>query len=312
MYLLKINKISFEKNGFQFEPQLIGQIIDQFPFIELKFQEHDELKFANFTRMACYTSKDESQNLIAVDPRSKFLKRLSAVTGQFLDKLNPKSLLDAPSAICVNEKSNEIFIADRRNHKILVFNSDIAFLRKFGNKSKLNDPTDMVIDAEKNQLFVANYDNETVSVWDSINDNCINEFHIESPSNIRLNEKNIFILSNSESKIPVRTNQQNLIFLLNRSLLSIDKIIKIDNWCDLRGLYLDRDTYIVTSAKETANGFRFFYLIDFNGKLIFKTNSNSVMLQDFLIVNRKNMFIIERNQNMNAKNLSRRDSKLNF
>jgi len=82
----------------------------------------------------------------------------------------PKTQLNWPTALSVNPKTGELFVANDTAHSILVFaadaNGDVAPIRVLkGPKTLIKNPTGVFYDGENDELWVANFGNHTATVY---------------------------------------------------------------------------------------------------------------------------------------------------
>ena len=82
----------------------------------------------------------------------------------------PKTQMDWPTGIAVDDSSNEIFIANDGGNSMLVFDAsasgDVAPLRVLkGAKSLISNPTGVYLDQKAKELWVSNFGNHTAAVY---------------------------------------------------------------------------------------------------------------------------------------------------
>jgi DNA-binding beta-propeller fold protein YncE len=83
----------------------------------------------------------------------------------------PRTQLDWPSGIGVDERSGEIYVANDTGQSILVFdheaNGNVEPVRILaGPRTRLDSPVGLFIDKENNELWVSNYGNHSLNVYD--------------------------------------------------------------------------------------------------------------------------------------------------
>ena len=157
--------------------QVNGENIREFPPIEIKERSFVPLRF---------TAKGSSQNsetLTEISPLSKSVVALA-----------PRNNLSHPWGVASND-SNEIFVSDMDNNRIVVFNEKGEFIRSFG-QNLLNKPTGMCIDNE-GRVYVANRGNNKILLFNA-NGEYITAVHkgelFQEPRQISLNAQgNLFV-----------------------------------------------------------------------------------------------------------------------
>ena len=82
----------------------------------------------------------------------------------------PKTQLDWPTAIAVDPKRHELFVANDTGNSVLVFGTDkggdVAPLRVLkGPKSLIDNPTGIYFDATHDELWVSNFGNHSATVY---------------------------------------------------------------------------------------------------------------------------------------------------
>jgi hypothetical protein len=82
----------------------------------------------------------------------------------------PKTELNWPAAIALDERTGELFVANDIGNSVLVFapdaQGDVAPLRKIeGPATSMDSPSGVYVDTKNNELLVANYGNHTMTVF---------------------------------------------------------------------------------------------------------------------------------------------------
>jgi DNA-binding beta-propeller fold protein YncE len=82
----------------------------------------------------------------------------------------PKTELNWPAAIAIDERNGELFVANDIGNSVLVFapdaQGDVAPLRKIeGPATSMDSPSGVYVDTKNNELWVANYGNHTMTVF---------------------------------------------------------------------------------------------------------------------------------------------------
>jgi len=82
----------------------------------------------------------------------------------------PKTQLNWPAAIAVDERNGELFVANDIGQSVLVFaadaQGDVAPIRVIqGTATLMDSPSGVYIDTKNNELWVANYGNHTMAVF---------------------------------------------------------------------------------------------------------------------------------------------------
>ncbi len=82
----------------------------------------------------------------------------------------PKTLLNWPAAVAIDERNGELFVANDIGNSVLVFapdaEGDVAPIRVIKGPATLMDsPSGVFVDMKNNELWVANYGNHTMAVF---------------------------------------------------------------------------------------------------------------------------------------------------
>jgi hypothetical protein len=200
--------------------------------------------------------------------------------GNFIKTINPSLILRCPWAICVNNKSNEIFIADGKLGKILVFSAEFKYLREFGRR-KVDlvecltiDETLDDSDNDKPTLYAADYRNNLVTIWNSRNGVFKSKFNFQSPADIAVDKFKIFITSENNFQFLPNTRKlnslkgENSIFVLDKTNFKVLNKIRFNNWLSPNCIYFDyKNNHLATIAFDideemNVSKTRYLYVID--------------------------------------------------
>jgi DNA-binding beta-propeller fold protein YncE len=82
----------------------------------------------------------------------------------------PRTQLNWPTGIVIDERSGELFVANDTGNSVLVFRADasgdVAPIRVLkGPKTKLDSPAGLFLDTKNNELWVSNYGNNSLTVF---------------------------------------------------------------------------------------------------------------------------------------------------
>ena len=167
----------------------------------LRLLQGDRTRLANPTGMAFYKEKDElfvanhgqvsSRDTARPNADNRPLGTRQAVpgSGRFVppsinvyDHLasgdtpplrviqGPKTQLNWPAAIAIDDRNGELFVANDIGDSVLVFapgaQGDVAPLRAIkGPNTSMDSPSGVYVDTKNNELWVANYGNHTMTVF---------------------------------------------------------------------------------------------------------------------------------------------------
>ena len=130
--------------------QVNGENIREFPPIEIKERSFVTLRFI------AKGSIQNSETLTEISPLSKSVVALA-----------PPNNLSRPWGVASND-SNEIFVSDMDNNRIVIFNEKGEFIGSFG-QNLLNKPTGLSID-NKGRVYVANRGNNKILLFNAKGD----------------------------------------------------------------------------------------------------------------------------------------------
>ena len=193
-----------------------------------------------------------------------------------------------PRGVIVDDKSNNIFVADYWNDRVQVFDSNGKYLYKFGNNEpgEMNGPRGIVIYEDK--VYVSQVNGKRVNVYD-VKGNYIDQFGnhgIESetmshPTGLAVSHKNgdiyvcdlykdvVFVYTN-ELKYKVSFGKSKLYHPLDIALTQ-DRIYILDggNPCvHIFNTDLSYSHSIVSRGSDGQVGFSYFFTLDIEGNIL--------------------------------------------
>lgn len=167
----------------------------------MRLLQGDRTRLANPTGMAFYQAKDQlfvanhgqvsSRRTGQANPENRPLDDDQAVpgSGRFVDpSINvydraasgdtpplrviqgPKTQLNWPAAIAIDDRNGELFVANDIGNSVLVFApdaaGDVAPIRAIkGPVTLMDSPSGVYVDTKNNEIWVANYGNHTMTVF---------------------------------------------------------------------------------------------------------------------------------------------------
>ena len=212
-------------------------------FLKIKETHSFDFNFKCLVRFAILNN----DTLVACDCESPSLKLID-INGNYLKSINPNKLLKCPWAIFIT-KTNTIFVSDSSLARIFVFNSNFELLRSFGLEDLVKFIEFICIDEEQ-YLYASDFHNSLVTIWDSRSGTLLKKIQINSPTEIAINEKHIFIASQSDENRLEIENGDSCIYVLNKSSYEIENKIKFANWLAPHCILFDADGNLLALALE--------------------------------------------------------------
>jgi hypothetical protein len=128
------------------------------------------------------------------------------------------------------------------------------------------------------------------------------QYKIDSPGQIQIVNDKLIIISENDYEHNKNTGRlritkgSNSLFILNKNTMDIVKKIKLDDWFDPCGLFIDQNFNIYTTAFELdhekyISTYRLLYKFDPNGVLLTKTKLENIEnFSDMIVFDRKLYF----------------------
>ena len=117
---------------------------------------------------------DDDNHLYVVDNNNQWVQKFN-IRGEYMLKFgkygSSNGQLDCPLGITVHNK--RVYVADKSNHRISVFQCDGNFIQTIGQSGELKCPFDVAV--TNNQLLVANYGDDCISIF-TLDGNYISKF----------------------------------------------------------------------------------------------------------------------------------------
>ena len=202
-----------------------------------------------------------------------------------------------PFGVTVDDKSNNIFVADYESNRVQVFDSNGKYLYKFGDNEpgKMNRPRGIVIHEDK--VYVSQWDGKRVNVYD-VKGNYIDQFgnhDIESqtiniPTGLAVSHKNgdiyvcdlnkdvVFVYTN-ELKYKVSFGKSNL-FSPRDIKLTQDRIYVLDGGNPCIHIFNTDHSYshsIVSRGSDGQVGYSLFFTLDIEGNILISDNERHLI-----------------------------------
>ena len=241
---------------------------------------------------------------IVTDCEDKTLK-IFDFDGKFIKSINPSLMLRCPWAICVS-KSNEIFVADGKLGKILVFNTEFKYLRDFGRRKVdlvecITIDEHIEEDGDQSVLYAGDYLNNLVTIWNSKNGAFKAQFNIQSPADIAVDKHKIFITSENSFQFLPNTRKlnylkgENSIFVLDKTNFKVLNKIRFNDWLSPNCIHFDNENnHLATIAYDIDESMnvsktRYLHVIDKDTfTCLYKIDLNVEKTSDMCIVERNN------------------------
>lgn len=260
------------------ETQTLNKVVNktQVRFKQIKSNKPLNLPAKRLTRMTYLPSRrrilycDSDANLILVTDSY----------GSFLNKTTLEQL-KKPHSICVSSaRKHEIYIADNELGRIFVYDIQFKFKREL-ETLKLHKPFEMTCDNEQNDVLMITHEekNELLVINGDNGEIIHTKSNIEKPTYVKCKSDNIFIISNLDT-----------IIILRKDTYDTLTQIKFDNWCNIRGLYINNKNQIFTTSYEKNFPIAFLNLIDINGVLLSKVYIHMKEVEDMLVIDDKKFF----------------------
>jgi hypothetical protein len=151
-------------------------------------------------------------------------------------------------------------------------------------------------------LYVTDFENNQISSWNSESGKYISQYKIDSPGQIQINNDKLIIISENDYEHNKSTGRlritkgSNSLFILNKNSMDIVKKIKLDDWFDPCGLFIDQNSNILTTAFELdhekyISTHRLLYKFDASGNFLSKTKLDHIEnFSDMVAFDRKLYF----------------------
>ena len=202
-----------------------------------------------------------------------------------------------PYGVTVDDKSNNIFVADYGNNRVQVFDSNGKYLYKFGDNEpvKMNRPRGIVIHEDK--VFVSQRDGKCVNVYD-MKGNYIDQFGnhgiesqtINTPQGLAVSHKNgdIYVCDLAKHVVFVYTNELKYKVSFGKSKLSYprdikltqDRIYVLDGGNPCIHIFNTDHSYshsIVSRGSDGQVGFSLFFTLDIEGNILISDYSRHLI-----------------------------------
>lgn len=243
------------------------------------------------------------RKIVITDYMDKSLKVLD-INGCFQEKISQAGCLEKPWAISSNSR-NDIFITDYEDMGIVKLDSSFKFIRKIGEKV-IRNACYMATDPDNEDIvYLTHYIENRVTIWNVLENKFINSFGIDTPEFIQIKRNRIFLTSRTEVEYIEGRKEfrriiegSNCIFVLSKSNYSLLHAIRIEDWIDPRGLHVDDNLNILTTAfklDENNNRSDWRHLFVINERKSSYTSiclSGLEVLSDMLMIENKLYFCI--------------------
>lgn len=245
-----------------------------------------------------------SKRKIAIsDYLDKSIKLLDS-NGTYLSTFNQPGLMHKPWSICSNSRS-EIFLHDWEKKEIIKFDSNMKCLGHLGDRKILNVSYMAIDNDNESVLYISHYIDNKITIWNLIDSKLVHSIDIDSPEYMQINRNKIYVTSHCDAEyvdekkeLKQIKNGSNCIFIINKNSYAVVCTIRLDDWVELRGLYIDENSNIITTAfkldeKKIRSDFRYLYTLN-ERKNIYSTIylNNIEVLSDMLVLGNKFFFCI--------------------
>ncbi len=269
--------MAFKTSDFEIDERSVGEIGD---IIQPHFDEdHKELekstsvnddsdiaydwivgnKFKTIAfESVCSASRWESKDeIIICDSVSGVLRVVEPTYFQQVRFLNPERKLQCPVTVCVNNKTDQIFVGDLKSSKVFVFNEDFEYVTEFGHES-IKQPFCLTIDEQTDHVYLTDKRNDAVTVWDSMENQSrfLTTFKCDTPGHIKVTDDKIYIVGGIFYELRKNTKQfrhitkgKNCIFIYAKQTQQQQSVISFPDWFDLRGLHVDKKCNLFTTTR---------------------------------------------------------------
>ena len=232
------------------------------PFYEFELVKSINSFYVPSKSLFTMTYLKSKRKIVITDYMDKSLKVVD-INGKFHEQILQLDKIQKPWAINSNSK-NEIFVSDFEENGIIKLDSNFKFNCKIGEKI-IRNACYMALDPDNEDvMYITHYIDNKVTVWDTSSNKLISSFEIDSPEYIQIKKNKIYLSSRTEVELVEDSREfkrfkrgSNCIFILNKSNYSLIHAIRINEWLDPRGLVVDENNNILTTAfKLTENNIR--------------------------------------------------------
>ena len=298
--------MKFQTNELNIKESQIGKFDEEFYNVKhtrLVHKKSSQIPHKFLNRISYFESK---QQYLITDREDKTIKVLSN-NGSYLGEFNPNLVLEYPFAIYVNNFTNEIFVGDYKKQCIYVFDENFGYITEFGHDIA-KAPNTITIDKSTGFIYCTDYWYDKVTIWNAEKHNsnsyCTNytlnnHFTCDSPAYIQVAQDKIFIVSAIELETDETTLKlkgikkgSNCIFVVDKFKLENLFEIRLNNWIEPYGLFIDSMLNVYTSASEldlnnNISSAAYLFKFDINGHFINKIQFSNYIPIDFFINDNK-------------------------
>lgn len=277
----------------------------KFPYNRMTSYKFQEIIGKNLTRMILLNNQTE---ILISDYEDQSLKLINVTNYKLVKKIMLKhkylcfkNMFRNPFALCMNN-FNEIFVKDTTN--IFVINATTYKLTK--KIANINIITSHILVDNENPyyLYVTNDLDSKLYKLNALNTQVLLTVKIDHPYDIKLSKNLLYITSTVEfnytnrriRKLNTIQSGANCVYILNK--INFEKLftIRLENWLEPRGLYVDNNYILTLAYKVDLNTkihskFRYLYVLDKYGQIIKEIYLDGIRLfKDFLFLQNKLIF----------------------
>jgi hypothetical protein len=253
----------------------------------------------DLTRIAFDTIKNQ---ILITDLKDKSIKKVTLNGQEIFSESNGNINFQSPYSICINSL-NEICVYDWHLNSLFLFDenseqvSELNLNNYFKNGKKLVNF--MTFDPQNPSfLYFTNTSENKVTLVDLKHKKFLDEKHLDSPYDIKLDNKNIYLTSSTSysydsviKRIGKIVTGSNCIFILNKRNFQPVRTIKHPNWTKPKGLHVDCNGFIWTTAfKNDDVDVLNLFILNQNGEIINSIRLNFKVFSDFFLIEHKIFF----------------------
>ena len=223
------------------------------------FQRYEKIIDTTSLHLPSYSTDsmvymEKRNQIVLIDAMGKSFK-ITDTNGNFIETIFLREYLERPKGMCYNPVTDEIFVADNKASKTLVFKGFNFELNRI--MDTIKNPVGICIDIETSRLFVgSSRDYQDVIVYNCNTSEIIQRINCRYSVNYIKQSPDYLVMSIYHGFL-----------LVNKSTCEIIKTINIDFNCEFFEI-LDSQFILTVKAMKEQN---FLVLIDFNGNIVSST-----------------------------------------
>ena len=246
-----------------------------------------------------------NNEVLITDSRKKSIKKVSLNGEEISEFKNENNTFQSPYCICVNSL-HEICVYDQHLNSIFLF--DQQFERTCDLNLNNYFPSDkqnisfMIFDTQNpSYLYFTITSENRVNLVDVKAKMFLKETHIDSPYDIKVDIQHLYLTSSTsysydsiDKKFGSIMTGSNCIFILNKKSFELVRKIKLLNWVKPKGLHVDLNGFIWTTAFKMDDDSELLnlFILNQNGEIINSIKLNFKVFSDFFLIERKILFCV--------------------